>query len=64
MSDHFILFQLFAYAGMIMLAGYSFVHAGDFIDFLIKKLEEGGAQHPRPRVKTSPKKRRQPAAAA
>lgn len=64
MNNHIIVFQLFAYTGMLLLAGCCVAYAGDFIDFLIKKLEDGGAHAPRPRAKTSPKKRRQPAAAA
>lgn len=64
MNENIVLYRVIAYAGMLWLLNAVVLHAGDFIAYLIKKLEEGGAQHLRPRAKTSPKKRRQPAAAA
>lgn len=62
MSNHIIVLQLFAYTGMLLLAGYGVAYAGDFIAYLIKKLDEADA--PRPHAKAPPKKKRQHAGAA
>lgn len=59
MNENIVLYRVIAYAGMLWLLNAVVLHAGDFIAYLIKKLEEGGAQLPKAHAKALRKKRRQ-----